>query len=48
MPARSRKQQKFMGVELARARAGKATRTGMGVKKLREFAKKPRQRKKKG
>ena len=27
-----------MGADLARARAGKRTRTGMSVKKLREFA----------
>ena len=34
MPAKSRKQQKFMGAEYARAKAGKKTKTGMGKKKL--------------
>lgn len=40
MPAKSEKQRKFMGAELARAKDGKKTKTGMGKKKLREFAKK--------
>ena len=39
MPAVSKKQQKFMGAELARKRAGKKTVTGMSRKQLREFAK---------
>lgn len=38
MPAVSKAQQRFMGAELARARAGKKTKTGMSAKKLREFA----------
>jgi len=38
MPAKSKKQQQFMGAELARKRAGKKTKTGMSVKQLREFA----------
>lgn len=42
MPAKSKKQQKFMGAEYARAKAGKKTKTGMGRKKLKEMAKKPR------
>ena len=37
-PAKSKKQQQFMGAELARKRAGKKTRTGMSEKQLREFA----------
>jgi len=41
-PARSRKQQRFMGLELARARAGKKTRTGMSKAKLRKMASVPR------
>ena len=41
-PAVSRKQQKFMGADLARARAGKKTRTGMSVGKLRKWASKPK------
>ena len=38
MPAKSKKQQRFMGAELARKRAGKKTRTGMTAKQLEEFA----------
>ena len=41
MPAKSKKQQRFMGMDLARARAGKKTRTGMTAAKLSEMAKKP-------
>ncbi len=40
MPAVSKKQRRFMGVELARKRAGKRTRTKMTEAQLREFAKK--------
>lgn len=39
MPAKSKKQQQFMGAELARKRAGKKTRTGMSEAQLKEFAK---------
>ncbi len=39
MPAVSKKQQMFMGAELARKRAGKKTRTKMTEKQLKEFAK---------
>ena len=38
MPAKSRKQQQFMGAELARKRAGKRTRTKMSEKQLEEYA----------
>lgn len=38
MPAKSKAQQKFMGAELARKRAGKKTRTGMSAKQLEDFA----------
>ena len=38
MPAVSKKQQQFMGAELARKRAGKKTRTKMTEKQLEEFA----------
>lgn len=41
MPAKSPKQQRFMGAELARLREGKRTRTGMSEQQLREFAQKP-------
>ena len=39
-PAVSEKQRKLMGADLARARAGKNTRTGMSEEQLREFARK--------
>lgn len=42
MPAGSRKQQKFMGAEYARAKAGKKTKTGMGKKTLKKMATKPK------
>lgn len=42
MPAKSEKQRRFMGAELARKRAGKKTRTAMTEKQLREFAAKRR------
>ena len=38
MPAKTEKQRKFMGAELARKRSGKKTRTGMSEKKLEEMA----------
>ncbi len=38
MPAKSKKQQMFMGAELARKRAGKKTKTGMSESQLRDFA----------
>lgn len=37
-PAVSKKQQKFMGAELSRKRAGKKTRTKMSEKQLEDFA----------
>ena len=38
MPSVSKKQQRFMGADLARAKAGKPTKTNMSVKQLSEFA----------
>ena len=38
MPAVNKRQQRFMGAELARKRAGKKTRTKMTEQQLREFA----------
>lgn len=38
MPARSQAQQRFMGAELARRRAGKKTKTGMSESQLGEYA----------
>ena len=42
MPAKSQAQQKLMGADLARARAGKKTRTGMDEAELKDFASTPR------
>lgn len=42
MPAKSKAQQRMMGADLARKRAGKKTRTGMSEKQLREYASTPR------
>jgi len=38
MPAVSKKQQMFMGAELARKRAGKKTKTKMTERQIEEFA----------
>jgi Protein of unknwon function (DUF3008) len=38
MPAKSKAQQQLMGADLARARAGKKTRTGMSASQLEDFA----------
>jgi len=40
MPAKSEKQRKFMGAELARKRAGQATKTDMTEEELEDFASK--------
>ena len=37
-PAKSVHQQRFMGMELAKKRAGKSTRTGMSAGQLEDFA----------
>jgi hypothetical protein len=47
MPARTEKQRKFMGAELARKRAGKKTQTGMSESELEKMASKPKGSKKK-
>jgi hypothetical protein len=49
MPSKTEKQRKMMGADLARAKAGKRTRTGMSIAQLEDFASKPlaRSRKKK-
>ena len=41
-PAVSARQQRFMGAELARSRAGKATQTKMTTAQLEDFARKPK------
>jgi Protein of unknwon function (DUF3008) len=38
MPAKSRSQQQFMGIELAKKRAGKHTKTDMSEEQLEDFA----------
>lgn len=45
MPAKSEKQRKMMGADLARARAGKKTKTGMSESQLDDFAKKKKGKK---
>jgi hypothetical protein len=39
MPSTTRKQQRFMGAEYARAKAGKKTQTGMSKSQLKDFTK---------
>ena len=46
MPAKSARQRRFMGADLARKRAGRKTVTGMSEKQLRDFARKPKAKKK--
>ena len=46
MPAKSEKQRRYLAMDLARAREGKKTRTGMSASQLEDFAKKPIQKKK--
>ena len=46
-PAKSERQRKMMGAELARKRAGKRTKTGMSEKQLEDFARKPIKKKRK-
>jgi hypothetical protein len=48
VPARSAKQQRYFGAELARAEKGQKTRTGMSETKLKEMAEKPKGGYKKG
>lgn len=40
MPSKSEKQRRYMGMDYARAKAGKKTKTGMSKSKLREYASK--------
>ena len=47
MPAKSDKQRKMMGADLARKRAGKRTKTGMSEEQLEHYAKMPKRMKKK-
>ncbi len=41
MPSVSARQQRFMGADLARARAGEKTKTGMSATQLADFARAP-------
>lgn len=45
MPAKTAKQRRFMGAELARKRAGKKTRTDMTEAQLEDFARKSKKKK---
>ena len=47
MPAKTERQRRFLGAELARKREGKATKTGMSERQLKEFASKPPAKKRK-
>jgi hypothetical protein len=47
-PASSDKQKRFMQAELGRKREGEKTRTGMSEKQLRDYAKAPVVKPKKG
>jgi len=40
MPSVSARQQRYMGAEYARAKAGRKTKTGMNKRQLRDFARK--------
>jgi hypothetical protein len=42
VPAKSAKQQRYFGAELARAEKGQKTRTGLSETKLKEMASKPK------
>ena len=44
MPAVSARQRRFMGMELAKKRAGKPTRTKMSESQLEDFARKPKKK----
>ena len=41
MPSKTEKQREMMGADLARAREGKKTRTGMSEEQLTHYAAKP-------
>ena len=43
-PAKSKRQQRLMGADLARKRAGKKTVTGMSERQLEEYASTPRKK----
>lgn len=45
MPAKSKAQMRYMGMELAKKREGKKTETGMSEAKLAEMASKPKGKK---
>jgi hypothetical protein len=46
-PAKSERQRRLAGADLARKRRGQKTRTGMTEKQLRDFARKPVKKRKK-
>jgi hypothetical protein len=45
MPAKTRKQQRFFGAEIGRKKAGKKTKTGLPMRKLKEMARGPKKKK---
>ena len=47
MPSKTKKQQRLMGADLARKRAGKATVTAMSTEQLEDVARKPPKKRKK-
>jgi hypothetical protein len=46
MPAKSMRQQRFMGMQLGKKRAGKPTDVAMSEQQLSDFASKPKSKKK--
>ncbi|HEY5420155.1 MAG TPA: hypothetical protein VIL10_05425 [Marmoricola sp.] len=44
MPAKSAKQQRFLGADLERARSGQKTKTDLSASKLAEMAEKPKRK----
>lgn len=44
MPAKTAKQQRYFGAELARKRAGKKTKTGLDEEELRKMASKKKRK----
>lgn len=45
MPAKSKKQRGFLGAELARKKKGQKGKTGMSIKQLEEYLRKPKRKK---
>ena len=41
MPSTTKRQQRYFGAEIGRAEAGKKTKTGLPISKLKEMARSP-------